>query len=125
MKKYKVRMEVNGKESEKTVMAESPTEAIDRAEAMYSENYGTFYGTVIGEEDCPEAAEHEKVTRKGNKRKFIATVFERFSDTFEVWAENEKEARQIVEDGIPEDYCPSATGGGYGREITIDPDFSD
>lgn len=66
-----------------------------------------------------------KITRKGKKRKFIATVFERFSDTFEVWAENEKEARQIVEDGIPDDYCPSATGGGYAREITIDPDFSD
>lgn len=29
----------------------------------------------------------EKETRRGKKRKFIATVMERFSDTFEVWAE--------------------------------------
>ena len=66
-----------------------------------------------------------KITRKGKKRKFIATVMERFSDTFEVWAENEEEARQIVEDGIPDEYSPSQTGGGYGRTIDIDPDFSD
>ena len=67
----------------------------------------------------------EKETRRGKKRKFIATVMERFSDTFEVWAENEDEARQIVEDGIPDEYSPAQTGGGYGRTIDIDPDFSD
>lgn len=65
----------------------------------------------------------EKETRRGKKRKFIATVMERFSDTFEVWAENEDEARQIVEDGIPDEYSPAQTGGGYGRTIDIDPDF--
>ena len=67
----------------------------------------------------------EKETRRGKKRKFIATVMERFSDTFEVWAKNEEEARQIVEDGIPDEYSPAQTGGGYGRTIDIDPDFSD
>ena len=67
----------------------------------------------------------EKKTRIGKKRKFIATVMERFSDTFEVWAENEEEARRIVEDGIPDEYSPAQTGGGYGRTIDIDPDFSD
>lgn len=67
----------------------------------------------------------EKETRRGKKRKFIATVMERFSDTFVVWAENEKEARKIVEDGIPDEYSPAQTGGGYGRTIDIDPDFSD
>ena len=72
-----------------------------------------------------KAKETEKVTRKGKKRKFIATVMERFSDTFEVWAENEEEARQIVEDGIPDEYSPAQTGGGYGRTVDIDPDFSD
>lgn len=67
----------------------------------------------------------EKETRRGKKRKFIATVMERFSDTFEVWAENEDEAREIVENGIPDNYSPAQTGGGYGRTIDIDPDFSD
>lgn len=67
----------------------------------------------------------EKETRRGKKRKFIATVMERFSDTFVVWAENEEEARQIVEDGIPDEYSPAQTGGGYGRTVDIDPDFSD
>lgn len=67
----------------------------------------------------------EKETRRGKKRKFIATVMERFSDTFEVWAENEEEAREIVENGIPDEYSPAQTGGGYGRTIDIDPDFSD
>lgn len=67
---------------------------------------------------------HKKITKKGKKRKFIATVMERFSDTFEVWAENEQEARQIVNDGIPDEYSPVQTGGGYGRTIDIDPDFS-
>ncbi len=67
----------------------------------------------------------KKITRKGSKRKFIATVMERFSDTFEVWAENENEAREIVENGIPDDYSPAKTGGGYDREVYIDPDFSD
>lgn len=66
-----------------------------------------------------------KVTRRGNKRKFIATVFERFSDTFEVWAKDEKEAREIVENDIHDDYSPANTGGGYKREVSIDPDFSD
>ena len=66
----------------------------------------------------------EKETRRGKKRKFIATVMERFSDTFEVWAENEQEAMEIVENGIPDEYSPSQTGGGYGRTINIDPDFS-
>ncbi len=70
-----------------------------------------------------KAKETQKVTRKGKKRKFIATVMERFSDTFEVWAENEKEAREIVENGIPDEYSPVQTGGGYGRTIDIDPDF--
>ena len=28
----------------------------------------------------------KKITKRGKKRKFIATVMERFSDTFEVWA---------------------------------------
>ena len=67
----------------------------------------------------------EKETRRGKKRKFIATVMERFSDTFEVWAENEDEAREIVENGIPDNYSPAQTGGGSGRTIDIDPDFSD
>lgn len=67
----------------------------------------------------------EKETRRGKNRKFIATVMERFSDTFEVWAENEEEAREIVENGIPDEYSPAKTGGGYGRTIDIDPDFSD
>lgn len=66
-----------------------------------------------------------KITKEGKKRKFIATVMERFSDTFVVWAENEEEARQIVNDGIPDDYSPVRTGGGYGRTVDIDPDFSD
>ena len=65
----------------------------------------------------------EKETRRGKKRKFIATVMERFSDTFEVWAENEEEAREIVENGIPDEYSPAAPGGGSGRTIDIDPDF--
>ena len=65
----------------------------------------------------------EKETRRGKKRKFIATVMERFSDTFEVWAENEEEAREIVENGIPDEYSPAKTGGGYDRTIDIDPDF--
>ena len=67
----------------------------------------------------------KKITRRGEKRKFIATVMERFSDTFEVWAENEQEAREIVENGILDEYSPVQTGGGYGRTIDIDPDFSD
>ena len=66
-----------------------------------------------------------KITRKGKKRKFIATVFERFSGAYEVWAKDEKEAKKIVEDGIPDEYCPSTYGDGYDRDITIDPDFSD
>ena len=72
-----------------------------------------------------KAKETEKVTRQGKKRKFIATVMERFSDTFEVWAENEEEAREMVENGIPDEYSPAKTGGGYDRTIDIDPDFSD
>lgn len=72
-----------------------------------------------------KAKETKKVTRKGKKRKFIATVMERFSDTFEVWAENEEEAREMVENGIPDEYSPAKTGGGYDRTIDIDPDFSD
>jgi hypothetical protein len=64
----------------------------------------------------------KKETRRGKKRKFIATVMERFSDTFEVWAENEEEAREMVENGIPEEYSPAQTGGGYDRTIDIDPD---
>lgn len=67
----------------------------------------------------------EKETRRGKKRRFIATVMERFSDTFVVWAENEKEAREIVNDGIPDDYSPANTGGGYDRTVDIDPDFSE
>lgn len=67
----------------------------------------------------------EKETRRGKKRKFIATVMERFSDTFVVWAENEKEARKMVDDGIPDDYSPANTGGGYDRTVNIDPDFSE
>lgn len=122
--KYKVLIEYDGSESTAEIIANSEEEALDKAELHCPQNYGFARYTIIGtEDDC--AAWPEKVTRKGGKRKFIATVFERFSDTFEVWAENEKEARQIVEDGIPDDYCPSATGGGYAREITIDPDFSD
>lgn len=70
-----------------------------------------------------KAKKTKKVTIKGKKRKFIATVMERFSDTFEVWAENEKEAREIVENRIPDEYSPVQTGGGYGRTIDIDPDF--
>lgn len=69
--------------------------------------------------------QREKVTKRGNKRKFIATVMERFSDTFEVWAENEQEAREIVENGIPDEYSPAKTGGGYGRTIDIDQDLSE
>lgn len=68
---------------------------------------------------------HNKITKKGKKRKFIATVMERFSDTFVVLAEKEEETRKIVNDGIPDDYSPVQTGGGYGRTVDIDPDFSD
>ena len=80
--------------------------------------------TVVGAGD-ERSLPPRKVTRRGKKRKFIATVMERFSDTFEVWAENEEEAREIVENGIPDEYSPVNTGGGYDRTIDIDPDFSD
>lgn len=124
MKKYKVGINHDGLEDVVEVDADSDDEALRKASDGI-QLYGTICCTVLSKNERNVGDPHEKVTRKGGKRKFIATVFERFSDTFEVWAENEKEARQIVEDGIPDDYCPSATGGGYAREITIDPDFSD
>ena len=37
-------------------------------------------------------------------------------------AKDEKEARQIVEDGIPDEYSPSLYGDGYRRKIYVDPD---
>ena len=69
---------------------------------------------------CPE-----KETRRGKKRKLIATVMERFSGTLEVWDENEEESGDVVENGMPEEYSHAKTGGGYDCRIDIDPDFSD
>lgn len=55
-------------------------------------------------------------------KRFYVTVRESFCDTFVVMAKDEKEARQIVEDGIPDDYSSAGTGNGYERELRIDPD---
>ena len=123
--KYRVLIVQAGSESTIEIIADSDEEALEKAESYCPKNYGTSCCTIVGRNWSDGSEWPEKVTRKGKKRKFMATVFERFSDAFEVWAENEKEAREIVEASIPDDFCPSATGGGYGREITIDPDFSD
>jgi len=55
-------------------------------------------------------------------RRFIATVHEEFSGTYEIEAKDETEARKIIDDGIPDDYCPSQDGSGYRRKIYLDPD---
>jgi len=67
------------------------------------------------------AKKKKKIPDQGLRR-FVATVRESFCDTFVVLAKNEKEARQIIEDGIPDDYSSAGTGNGYDRDIRIDPD---
>ena len=55
-------------------------------------------------------------------RRFVATVKESFSDTFTLEAKDEADARRIIDESMPDDFSPAETGGGYRREIYIDPD---
>jgi hypothetical protein len=59
---------------------------------------------------------------KKGLRRFIATVHEQFSGTYEIEAKDEAEAKKVIEDSIPDDYCPSQDGSGYRRQIYIDTD---
>lgn len=59
---------------------------------------------------------------KGSLKRFMVTVHEEFSGAYSVDAKDEAEARQIVEEGIPDEYCPSQFGEGYRRKIYVDPD---
>lgn len=63
-----------------------------------------------------------KTRPKKGMRRFVATVKESFSDTFTLEAEDEADARRIVDESIPDDFSPAQTGGGYRREVYIDPD---
>lgn len=60
--------------------------------------------------------------RKTPLKRFMVTVHEEFSGAYSVDAKDEAEARQIVEEGIPDEYCPSQFGEGYRRKIYVDPD---
>ena len=59
---------------------------------------------------------------KEGLRRFIATVHEEFSGTYEIEAKDEAEAKKIIDECIPDDYCPSQDGSGYRRKIYLDPD---
>lgn len=63
-----------------------------------------------------------KKKSRGPLNRFMATVHEEFSGAYSVEARDEAEARQIVEEGIPDEYCPSQFGEGYRRKIYVDPD---
>lgn len=60
--------------------------------------------------------------KKAPLKRFMVTVHEEFSGAYSVEAKDEAEARQIVEDGIPDEYSPSQFGEGYRRKIYVDPD---
>ena len=60
--------------------------------------------------------------KKTPLKRFMVTVHEEFSGAYSVEARDEAEARQIVEEGIPDEYCPSQFGEGYRRKIYVDPD---
>ena len=60
--------------------------------------------------------------KKTPLKRFMVTVHEEFSGAYSVEAKDEAEARQIVEEGIPDEYCPSQFGEGSRRQIYVDPD---